>query len=285
MGRGRVLRRASSSEPVWPGRAAQPQQAQEASVRQTRAAAARKVVKVAVAKKKATASSSSKRPSSVDPEDIDTVIEEVAREAKAEADKITAEETAKAAAEDATKGPAGEAGKVAAEEGMVDNHPSSSAAFGSGRYLKVSGDLFVHLPRTASTRAPTEREVFEDEVLAVAGLEAKSRMVVVDKAEVDLEGRVAEAQAWFRQAHEELKVAQDLLAERKLELVMKQADIEKAEAEAREQAAKDELEGLERTLSEARAREETRAKNLEKERQLRKNDAANHADFVKGENL
>ena len=43
------------------------------------------------------------------------------------------------------------------------------------------------------------------------------------------------------------------------------------------------LEALEGTLSEARAREETLTKNLEKERQLWKNEAANHEDFVKGE--
>ena len=47
----------------------------------------------------------------MDREDIDTVIEEVARDAEAEADKIAAEEAAKTAAEDAAKGPAGEAGK------------------------------------------------------------------------------------------------------------------------------------------------------------------------------
>ena len=45
------------------------------------------------------------------------------------------------------------------------------------------------------------------------------------------------------------------------------------------------LEGLEGTLSEVRAREETLTKNLEEERQLRRNDAANHEDYVKGENL
>ena len=45
------------------------------------------------------------------------------------------------------------------------------------------------------------------------------------------------------------------------------------------------LDGLEGTLSEVRAREETLTKSLEKERQLRRNDAANHEDFVKGENL
>ena len=69
---------------------------------------------------------------------------------------------------------------------------------------------------------------------------AKSRMATVDKAEADLEGHVAEAQAWFRQAHKDLKAAQDALAERNLELVMKQADIEKAQELARQQAAKDE---------------------------------------------
>ena len=58
---------------------------------------------------------------------------------------------------------------------------------------------------------------------------AKSRMAVVDKAEVDLEERVAEAQTWFRQACEELKVAQGELAKREVELTMKRADIEKAQ--------------------------------------------------------
>ena len=38
---------------------------------------------------------------------------------------------------------------------------------------------------------------------------ANSRMAVVDKAEADLKGRVAEAQAWFREAHKDLKAAQD----------------------------------------------------------------------------
>ena len=37
-------------------------------------------------------------------------------------------------------------------------------------------------------------------------------------------------------------------------------------------------------LSEAKAREEILAKDLEAERQLRKNEAANHKDFLEGEN-
>ena len=69
---------------------------------------------------------------------------------------------------------------------------------------------------------------------------AKSRMAAVEKAEADLEERVAEARAWFRQACDEFKAAQDQLAERKLELVMKQANIEKAHETADRHAAKEE---------------------------------------------
>ena len=126
-------------------------------------------------------------PPSADPEDIDTVIEDVAKDIAAEAEKIPTEEAAKGAAEDAAKGPAGEPGKgpaeeagkaaveeadkAAVEEEVADDQPSASAASGSGRYLRVGEDLFVHLPGTASTGAPVEGEVFDDEVLAAAGLE------------------------------------------------------------------------------------------------------------------
>ena len=172
----------------------------------------------------------------MDPGDIDAIIEDVAKDAAAEAEKIAAEETAKGAAEDAAKAPAGEAGKAAAKEEVVDDQPSSSAASGSGRYPRVSDDLFVHLPGSSSSRAPIEGEVFDEEVLAAAGLEvvdelgvggdgsqeerllqamgasfrklrvlhrarlykAKSRTAVVEKAEADIEGRVVEAQDWFR---------------------------------------------------------------------------------------
>ena len=56
----------------------------------------------------------------------------------------------------------------------------------------------------------------------------KSRMAVAGKAEADLEERVTETQAWFHQAHKDLKAAQHMLAERKQELILKQADVEKA---------------------------------------------------------
>ena len=54
---------------------------------------------------------------------------------------------------------------------MFDDLPSSSIASGSGRYLRVSDDLFVHLLGASSTKAPLEGEVFDEEVLAAAGLE------------------------------------------------------------------------------------------------------------------
>ena len=43
--------------------------------------------------------------SSVNPEDVDAVIEDVAKAAEADAEKIAAEEAAKGAAEDAAEGP------------------------------------------------------------------------------------------------------------------------------------------------------------------------------------
>ena len=92
----------------------------------------------------------------MDPEDVDTIIKDVAEDAPAQAKKIAAEESAKGPAEEPGKGLAGEANKAAAEEGVVNNQPSSSAASGSGRYLRVSDDLFVHLLRASSTKAPLE---------------------------------------------------------------------------------------------------------------------------------
>ena len=92
-----------------------------------------------------------------------------------QAEKIAAEESAEGAAEDAAeelgKEPAGEAGKGAAEEVVFDDLPSSSAASGSDRYMKVSDDLFVHLLGASSTRALFVGEVFDEETLAAAGLE------------------------------------------------------------------------------------------------------------------
>nr|XP_020191277.1 myristoylated alanine-rich C-kinase substrate-like [Aegilops tauschii subsp. strangulata] len=124
---------------------------------------------------------------STNPEDVDTVIEEVAKDVEAEADKIAVEEAAKTAAEEAAKGPTGEAGKdtaegageaaageankAAAKEEVANDQPSSPPAPTPVRYLKVGDGLFVNPPGTAGTSAPAEGEVFDDEALATAGLQ------------------------------------------------------------------------------------------------------------------
>ena len=77
MGRGRVMRRASSGEPIWPSRAARPQLTLEGSGRHTRAAAAKKSAKAAVKKKTAAPSSSTRvqtPPPSPSPANVDTEV-------------------------------------------------------------------------------------------------------------------------------------------------------------------------------------------------------------------
>nr|XP_040244081.1 uncharacterized protein LOC109741338 [Aegilops tauschii subsp. strangulata] len=207
---------------------------------------------------------------SVDREDIDTVIEDVAKDAAAEDKKITTEEAAKDATEGATNGHARESGKAAAkeadkaaaEEEAVDDQPSASAASGSG---------------TASTGAPVEAEVFDDEVLAAAGLEVVAEPSAGgggSQEERLLQAKGANFQklralhrARLDKAHKDPRAAQDVLAERDLALVMKQADIEKAEELVKQEAAQAEA-----------------ARDLEAEKQQRKNKAGNHKDFVEGEN-
>ena len=68
----------------------------------------------------------------------------------------------------------------------------------------------------------------------------KSRMAAVDKAEAVFGERVTQTQVWLTEPREELRTAQDELDERKQELVLKQANIEKVQEAAKEQAAKDE---------------------------------------------
>nr|XP_020178476.1 TATA element modulatory factor-like [Aegilops tauschii subsp. strangulata] len=165
---------------------------------------------------------SPQHPPSTDQEDIDTVIEEVTKDAEAEAAKIAAGEAAKSAIEEAAKGlagepdkgPARESGEAAAEEAakeptmeeVANDQPSSPAAPAPGKYLRVGDDLFVRLPGTVSTRAAAEGEVFDGEALATAGLQklqalhrarqdkVKSKMAAVDKVEADFEERVAQTQ-------------------------------------------------------------------------------------------
>nr|XP_020193676.1 translation initiation factor IF-2-like [Aegilops tauschii subsp. strangulata] len=158
-----------------------------------------------------TSSQSGTNPPSTNQVDIDTVIEEVAKDAEAEPTKIAAGEAARSAAQEAAKGPtgetdeaaaretdeaaAGEVGKAVAKEAakgpaeetseaaaeeaakepageeVANDQPSSPTAPTLGKYLRVGDDLFIRLLGTASTRAPAEGEVFDDEALAIAGLQ------------------------------------------------------------------------------------------------------------------
>mgnify|MGYP005849720623 CR=1 FL=1 len=60
-----------------------------------------------------------------------------------------------------------------------------------------------------------------------------SWMVVVDKAEADVQELVAQMQVWFAEAQQDQKATQDQLGERQRELLLKQADIEKAQEVAK----------------------------------------------------
>nr|XP_020200922.1 uncharacterized protein LOC109786771 [Aegilops tauschii subsp. strangulata] len=227
---------------------------------------------------------SAQHPPSTGQEDADIVIEEVAKDAEAEAAKIAAGEAAKSTAEEATKGIAGQTGEAATgdagkgpagepskdptgksgeaaakeptEEEVANDQPPSPAAPTPGKYLRVGDDLFVRLLGTTSTRALAEGELFDDEALTTVGLhklqalhracqdKAKSRMAAAVKAEADFEERVAQTHVWFGEARDELRAAQGELDERKRELILKQADIEKAEEAEKDRATKDEAAGL-----------------------------------------
>jgi hypothetical protein len=125
--------------------------------------------------------------------DIDAVIEETARDATAEADKIALGEAAKTAQEEPAKETADESGKEAGgrtddipaagapgatsvteppatEETVVDDQPSTSQVPPSSKYLKVGKNLFVNLPGSANIGAPIEGEAFDEEIITAAGL-------------------------------------------------------------------------------------------------------------------
>ena len=58
----------------------------------------------------------------------------------------------------------------ATRETVVEDQPSTPEAPSPSRYLKIGDVLFVSIPGTASTRAPVEGEVFDEEVIATVGL-------------------------------------------------------------------------------------------------------------------
>ena len=61
-------------------------------------------------------------------------------------------------------------GVVTAGKAVLDDHPLTCEAHLSSRYVKIGDDLFVSIPGASSIDAPTEGEVFADEVITVTGI-------------------------------------------------------------------------------------------------------------------
>jgi hypothetical protein len=125
--------------------------------------------------------------------DVGIVIEETAKNAAAEADRVAADESTKVVQEETTKGSTERAGKetsdhtdgipatgapgatlatepLVAGEAVVEDQLPTSEAPPSSRYLKVGDNLFVSIPGTASTGVPTEGEILDEDAIAIAGL-------------------------------------------------------------------------------------------------------------------
>ena len=104
---------------------------------------------------------------------------EGAGEEWAGADETAGEEAAKAAAAEADEGSGGrtDGPEAAGAPGAAPTADPSAAAAepGSekpqpGAYLKAGDGIFIKLPWASSSRAPVEGEVFDEELLASAGL-------------------------------------------------------------------------------------------------------------------
>ena len=74
-------------------------------------------------------------------------------------------------------------------------------------------------------------------------------MAAVDKAEADFQERVAQTKIWFDEAREDLKASQIQLSERQRDLLLKQANFEKAREVAKDKAAKDESDQAQHRIS------------------------------------
>ena len=107
--------------------------------------------------------------------DVNIVIEETAKDAAVEADRVADDEAAKAAQEETTKGSAEGAGKetgdhtdgipatgapgatpVVEPPAASQDQLSTSGVPTSSSYLKAADNLFVSMPGTASTGVPVE---------------------------------------------------------------------------------------------------------------------------------
>jgi hypothetical protein len=213
---------------------------------------------------------------------IDIVIKETAKNAATEADKIAADEAAKDGQEKAAKRSAERTGKETSDhtdgvpaagapgatpatksplagEIVVEDQPSTSNVPPSSRYLKVGDNLFIIIPGTASTRVPTEGEIFVEVVITAAGLKIvdeprasssgseeeqllqamsnnfqklqalyrarkeklDSRAAVTEAAEVDFQKRDEQTRVWYAEAFQELMIGLEQLSQSWNEFLLK----------------------------------------------------------------
>nr|XP_045087429.1 translation initiation factor IF-2-like [Aegilops tauschii subsp. strangulata] len=164
-------------------------------------------------------------------EDIDTVIEEVAKDAEAEAAKITADEAAKSAAEEAAKGPTGEASEAAA--GEADKAAAGEAGKGPARESE-------EVATEEAIEEPAEEGMADDQPSSYA---APAR--VVDEPSTNSSGSQEEQllrnmSANFQRLQTLHRARQDKVKSRMAAVDKAKADIKKAQEVAKEQVAKDE---------------------------------------------
>nr|XP_040249616.1 axoneme-associated protein mst101(2)-like [Aegilops tauschii subsp. strangulata] len=261
--------------------------------------------------KRAKASADGRPPadrSSADQEDIDAIIKDVAKDAAAEAEKVATEESTKGAAEDTAKGSVRESGKATAEEagkgpaGESDKAAAEeeakcrmAAVDKAEEYLKVR----VAEAQTWFHQASEDLKAAQGE-LAKHDVELTMKLADIEKTQETVEGLAAAAEAARTQHQAALNSQEEDIAKREAGLdaklrakdeeveklvVQRTRELEQGHREALDaQDLKLKLEGLEGMLMETKAREGTMAKEMETEKQLRKNEAAEHKDSVEGVN-
>nr|XP_040258236.1 translation initiation factor IF-2-like [Aegilops tauschii subsp. strangulata] len=203
------------------------------------------------------------QPPAVDQEDIDAIIEDVAKDAAVEAEKVAAEESAKGAAEGAAKGPAEESGKATAEEARKGPAGDSGKAAAEEKAQETAAGLaaLAEAARTQHQAALNSQE--EDLAKHEADLDAK--LCAKDR---EVEKLVRQRTQELEQRHREVLDAQALVHAGKGAAVNKAGELSEANNSIKDLKRK--LEGLEGMLREAKAWEGTLANELETEKQLRK---------------
>ena len=160
--------------------------------------------------------------------DEDVIIEETAKEAAAEAEKIAAEEAAKEDAGKAEQTTAAEAARgLAGEEagkGLAGDQPSSSEAPSSSHYIRA-GKNAVSMPGTARLEELVEGQSLDGEIITTAAVsdpkeehllqaiqenyqkllahhqarkeKLDSRAAIIETAEGDFQQRLDETRSWY----------------------------------------------------------------------------------------